>query len=249
MNVFDYEINSWNDWSRIFRNVETFICIINKIASNHSIEFSKIKLLPAGTNANFLLDDKIIKIYPPTESGICGNSGESIESEIFYLKRCEKLNLNVSRLIDYGKIDDKYCFNYLILSFVAGKPFSEFKQKITDSDKINFVNAIKRFLKEFNGEYIKDFNAEFIIKRVINNHRWKNFSETLQKNIFDYVSNMLLNNAVHVHGDLTEDNVRQFNQNFKLLTINLKFHFKLTYSIILFTIWSETAVLSVKPSK
>lgn len=67
--LFKPMINGNNSWAEIFQSINAFQPLIDAIFVKHELEIGEIENLTPGTNAVFRINDKVIKIFAPIESG------------------------------------------------------------------------------------------------------------------------------------------------------------------------------------
>lgn len=69
-NVFFEEIKDWESWGKVFQDIPAFEKLISKIFEKEAITYKEISHLTAGTNAVFKVDNFVVKIFAPVESGL-----------------------------------------------------------------------------------------------------------------------------------------------------------------------------------
>ena len=70
MKLFAADINSWQDWGKVFRSVTEFAPMAEYILKMENLPPAEIEPLTPGTNAVFRAGGYAMKIFAPAESGI-----------------------------------------------------------------------------------------------------------------------------------------------------------------------------------
>ena len=67
---FTETIQNWQDWAAVFQSISAFEPLIRAILQKEKLPLGKVTQLTPGTNAVFRVEQLVIKIYAPKESGM-----------------------------------------------------------------------------------------------------------------------------------------------------------------------------------
>lgn len=204
-NVFCEEIMGWETWGKVFQSIPAFEKLIMKIFKNESLNYKEISHLTAGSNAVFKVDNFVVKIFAPIESGF--NTEIDYNSEILGMKRAADIGINVPNVVAASFIEDKYLFRYIIMDYIDGKDAKDILNHYSDSQKIEFVRQLKENINKMNTKFEGKYPALDVKERIFTNTRWNMFSDKIVTQIKELVRNYDMLNKVYVHGDITGDNV------------------------------------------
>ncbi len=194
--LFKHDIESWEDWCLVFCDTNAFSLLVYEITNCRNIYTMK-----KASNASFRFENKVIKIFPPIESGY--DSSLDYKQELLGIKYANILEVPSYKFIKSGEIKDKYLFRYIIYEYVDGIMAVDYLNHLTN---ISFVKDIKNILKKLNlklDEYPIRIDP---IAKSLNNFRWDNVSH-LKEEILSLVKNVKCNDFVFCHNDLTGDNI------------------------------------------
>jgi len=204
MVFFHEDINSWNDWSRVFQSIPAFSCLVENILKKENLPISELTHLTPGTNAVFRVGDYVIKIYAPEESGI--NQSSDLLTELFAIKRAMNLGVTTPKLIANGFIEDKYLFYYIITEYVNATAFSDVVSLLSYDEKVKFSTRLRRITDKLNTS-CERFNDIDIVFDVERSRRWDKYTKSFRDERLSYIKICNYDNKVFAHGDLTGDNV------------------------------------------
>lgn len=204
-NIFLEEIKDWDSWGKVFQHIPSFEKLINKIFEKEGLACKEISNLTAGSNAVFKVDNLVVKIFAPVESGV--NTEVDYNYEIDGMKRAMRLGINIPKVMATSFIQDKYLFRYIIMNYIEGKEAKDILKNYSGSEKLEFVRQLKENLNKMN-TVSEEIHLDFDVKeRVLRNHRWNELPKEVVFQIKELVRNYDISNKVYVHGDLTGDNV------------------------------------------
>ena len=203
-NVFFEEIKDWDTWGKVFQDIPAFEKLINKIFEKEELDYKEISHLTAGTNAVFKVDNFVVKIFAPVESGF--NTEIDYNYEILGMKKATSLGINIPKVIAASYIEDKYLFRYIIMEHIVGKETKDVLKDYSNNDKLAFVHQLKENLSKMNTpvEGYPDFDVK---ERVLNNTRWNILPDKVVSQVKELVRVYDISGKVYVHGDITGDNV------------------------------------------
>lgn len=204
-NVFLDEIKDWDTWGRLYQSIPTFKPLIYKIFEKEGLKYKEISHLTAGTNAVFRVDNFVVKIFAPSESGY--NTEIDYNSEILGMKKAVELSINSPNVIAASFIEDTYLFRYIIMDYIDGKDAKDVLKSYSKEEKVFFVHQLKENLYKLNSEFTAKYPVTNVKERVFENTRWNTVNEKIVTEIKELVKNYDLPQKVYVHGDITGDNV------------------------------------------
>jgi serine/threonine protein kinase len=147
-NVFFEEIKDWDTWAKVFQDIPAFEKFINKIFEKEGLAYKEISHLTAGTNAVFKVDNFVVEIFAPVESGF--NTEVDYNYEILGMKRAISLGINIPNVIAASYIEDKYLFRYIIMDYIDGKDAKDILKNYSANEKIAFVRQLKENIIKMN---------------------------------------------------------------------------------------------------
>jgi len=203
--LFKDTINS-NNWGKLFQSIEKFTHLINFIFKKEQLANPiRITNLTPGTNAVFKVDQYVIKIYAPKESGF--SSTRDYQIELQALNWCKSCGVACPNVIAANVVKDKYLFYYIIMDYIDGDEAGSILKHYTESEYILFAKQIRLITRKLNQKHdIKEFEID-ILKQIKCNKKWDQYDINVKNQIFNHVSNLNLDNCVYVHGDLTNENI------------------------------------------
>ena len=216
-NVFFEEIKDWNSWGKVFQSISSFEKLIIRIFENEGLLCKNISHLTAGSNAVFRVDDFVVKIFAPFESGF--NAEIDYICEVIGMKRALNLGINIPNLIVSSFIEDKYLFRYIIMEYIDGAEAKNTLKHYSANEKIAFVQQLKNNINKMNTLFEDEFPSVDVKERALTNTRWNVLSNIVVNQIQELVKNYDMQNKVYVHGDIIGDNV-MISQNGKLYIID-----------------------------
>jgi Predicted choline kinase involved in LPS biosynthesis len=206
MNYFDFDINNWKDWGKVFHSKEEFGKLIYHIFEIENMpKIKQISDLTPGTNAVFKVDDKVVKIFVPDAAGYDSERDFAIES--YGMKFAVAQGIPVPKLVADGIVRDKYNFRYMIMDYIEGHAFTdEFDASLTYEEKYNIGEKFADIKSKLNIPCDK-FCGIDIIERAVTNERWDKYPDSFNVERINYLKNYTIRNPVYVHGDINPDNI------------------------------------------
>lgn len=204
-NVFLKEINDWDTWGKVFQCIPAFEKLIIKIFEKEGLQCKKISHLTAGSNAVFKVDNFVVKIFAPVESGF--NTEIDYNCEIIGMKRAMSLGINIPGVVAASFIEDKYLFRYIIMDYIDGKDAKSILMHYSTDEKICFVGQLKQNISKMNTKFKSKYLALNIKERILVNTRWNIFNNNIVNQVKELVQSYDMSDKVYVHGDITGDNV------------------------------------------
>jgi fructosamine-3-kinase len=209
--LFNFTINGWQSWGKVFQSIESFTPLIHYIFRRESLPVSNIENLTPGSNAVFKVGGYVIKIYAPIESGL--DTKPDYDTELFGIGYAHKSGVAAPKIIAAGEIRDRYLFRYLIIEYINGSSFGDIMESLTDDDKIDFGKRLRMITDKLNRPVGNAFGLRSIdiIDTAVHNKRWDIFPAPFNNERLEYLKQMktseMFNGNVFVHGDLNADNI------------------------------------------
>jgi tRNA A-37 threonylcarbamoyl transferase component Bud32 len=204
-NVFFEEIKDWDTWGRVFQDIPAFEKLINRIFEKENINYKEVSHLTAGTNAVFKVDNFVVKIFAPVESGF--NTEIDYNYELIGMKRATSLGINIPKVIATSYVEDKYLFRYIIMEHIEGKEAKDVLKDYSINEKVSFVHQLKENLSKMNTSVEASYPDFDVKERALSNTRWNVLPEKVVSQVKALVKGNDISNKVYVHGDITGDNV------------------------------------------
>ncbi|GAV13173.1 aminoglycoside phosphotransferase family protein [Paenibacillus sp. NAIST15-1] len=204
--AFAKEIHNWDSWGAVYQSIEDFRQLIEVIYRKENLSGAEhIFQLTPGTNAVFRAGSYVIKIFAPKESG--ANTDVDYQAEITAMERAIQQGIHAPNVIAASYIQDKYLFRYIIMDFIQGQEAGKVLSGWTLNQKEAFVKQLFANLDKLNTLPSEHVDASAIQQRVVRNTRWNFFSESIRAQIAEIVTQSSISQPVHVHGDITAENV------------------------------------------
>jgi tRNA A-37 threonylcarbamoyl transferase component Bud32 len=204
-NEFLEEINDWNSWGKVFQSISAFEKLIKKIFKKENLSCKEISHLIAGSNAVFKVDNFVIKIFAPIESGM--NTEIDYTCEMLGMKRALNLGINIPNVIASSCIMDKYLFRYIIMDYINGGSGRTILKNYSIGEKVDFVRQLKENINKMNTIIEINYPTVDVKEKAMANTRWNVLCSDIVAQIRELVKNYNMSNRVYVHGDITGDNV------------------------------------------
>jgi tRNA A-37 threonylcarbamoyl transferase component Bud32 len=204
-NEFLEEINDWNSWGKVFQSISAFEKLIKKIFKKENLSCKEISHLIAGSNAVFKVDNFVIKIFAPIESGM--NTEIDYTCEMLGMKRALNLGINIPNVIASSCIMDKYLFRYIIMDYINGGAGRTILKQYSIGKKVDFVRQLKENINKMNIVIETNYPTVDVKEKAMTNTRWNVLASEIVAQIRELVKNYDMSNKVYVHGDITGDNV------------------------------------------
>lgn len=204
--LFLEELNGLESWGNVFCSIKVFTPLINEILKNERlIVKGKIESLTPGSNAVFKIDNMVIKIYAPFETGF--DTEYDYNAELYSMQLANMKSISVPQIIAYGKIEDKYLFRYIIMEYKTNELGIRDILSSSIIEKQHIVEEIKEILRKLNkpvNSTIKSIASKNMDDKLM---RMNGLNKKLITELIELSSKVSLNNSVLVHGDITRDNI------------------------------------------
>jgi len=204
MNLFNGQINNWEEWGEIFQSIPAFAPLVEHILKKENLPAEKIENLTPGTNAVFKTGNFVVKIFAPPESGI--DQTLDLHTELFSTRRANKLDVSAPKLVADGFVEDKYNFGYMITEYINGTEVTEAVKTMTGDEKIKIAKKLRAVCDKMNTP-CEPFNDIDVINDKGRYRRWDNYPEYFKAERLAYIKSHEFGENVFVHGDLCLDNM------------------------------------------
>ncbi|MDE2893610.1 MAG: aminoglycoside phosphotransferase family protein [Chloroflexota bacterium] len=212
-------VESWEDWTRIYRDVSVWRGLIDAICARERIGYGQLRAASENTNAVFLLDRAFaLKIYSPF--------WDEFELERRLLEALSsKEQIPASELVGCGRIADGagVSWPYVITRYCEARPFSEIREELPEHDAASLAAQLGRIVRRLHSLDVGRFANAATARAwddVVLERRRSSVSElpaagVLGDNLESSVEAMLDDaiaaerpaSRVVVHGDLGADHV------------------------------------------
>ena len=146
--LFNHTIHDENSWADIHQRIDVFQPLIEHIFRNESLPMGNIESTMKSTNAVFKVENLIVKIFAPKESG--RGSERDFQTEQFALTRALSLDASVPRIRASGIVKDKYEFPYIVIDFIHGIELSKVFDDMSEDDKYSLGRKLRENTDKLN---------------------------------------------------------------------------------------------------
>lgn len=202
--LFKATIDGNESWAKVFQSISDFKPLIYSIFIKHNLRIGKIENLTPGTNAVFRIDDKVIKIFAPVESGF--STGYDYNVELVALRHANNVKVTAPLLVCSGFIEDKYLFRYIVMDFISGCESEEKSLHFNNQQKIDFAYKLKAMTQKLNVKLVDKEIPILGLNECLENMRWNEFPESFQLDRKAFIKRNSPFDYVYTHGDLTGEN-------------------------------------------
>ncbi len=126
-------IESWSDWSAVFKDARLWRPVIDAICEYEGIRYRSIETPRSNTNAVFILDRcLVVKIYSPfwSEFGI-----EPKLIEVLGLNG----NVPVPKIVAAGRYQDRATWGYVVMEYCPGLTLNAIRSTITRGELLDIA--------------------------------------------------------------------------------------------------------------
>ncbi len=194
---------SKSNWGKIFQSIDAFELLIKAICKRHNINCASIQNLTPGTNAVFRIDDKIIKIFAPVESGFYNNDFE-VETEAQI--HANNSQVPSPKFLHQGIVRDKYLFRYIIMEYINGEEAEKKLSSMTIAQKESFAKQLKQITYKLNVPMQSASIPAVTLTSCAENSRWNCFPPSFCNDRRTVLAGVTFDNCIYTHGDLTAEN-------------------------------------------
>jgi serine/threonine protein kinase len=203
--LFKPIINGNNSWAELFQSICAFTPIIEAIFIKHELEIGEIENLTPGTNAVFRINDKVIKIFAPIESGY--STGDDYFIELSALKHANNVRITAPFLVCAGSIEDRYLFRYIVMDFISGQDAEHKLMLYQTKQKSNLAYKLKAITQKLNTIVSQTEIPILELNDCLENKRWNEFPQSFCQDRKIFIGSKNFSDFVYTHGDLTGENM------------------------------------------
>ena len=210
-------IESWSDWSAVFKDACLWRPVIDAICSSEGIGYRRFETPRSNTNAVFVLDRRlVVKIYSPFWSEF------DMEPKLIEVLGMGEA-VPVPKIVASGQYMDRVRWSYLVMEYCPGLTLDAIRSKITRNELLGIaaqVGVAARLLHQTDvglfdgvdaGESWDDLVArrwrealtELVDRRVIGPGAVKALADILEESVVESKGVP----RVVVHGDLESDHM------------------------------------------
>ena len=205
MSLFRETIAKWEDWGRVYQSIPAFGDLVREIYRREGLSFAPLQHLTPGTNAVFRVGQTVAKVFFPIESGLDPCIDFTNESAV--CRFLSERGVPTPKLLACGKIEDRYCFYYILSEFVPGMEAGDYLIAASTEEKERFVHSLKRILCKLNVPADGLLPALDLRREAMENPRLAQLAPELQTELRRRAEQADLSRPVLVHGDLTGENL------------------------------------------
>jgi serine/threonine protein kinase len=204
--LFAHDICDWSSWGKVFQSIDAWQPLILYIFQKENIPCEQIENLTPGTNAVFKVDEYVVKIFAPKESGM--EVGTDYCVELFGLERANRLGISAPKLVGGSTVDDKYQFRYMIMEFVHGNALGKIENGLSYNEKLTVGRNLREITDKLNTP-CEPFHSIDVLTQAIHNDGWAHFPASFIKERLAFLADYHIdeNEKVYCHGDLNPDNI------------------------------------------
>ncbi|KKO53429.1 phosphotransferase [Paenibacillus sp. DMB20] len=203
---FQEKIYDWGSWGQVYQSKEAFIPLIQAIFdAEHIKPDGPVCHLKPGTNAVFKAGSYVIKIFAPKESGL--DSDLDFDTERSAMQRAIDAGVRTPRILAASAFSDKYEFKYILMDYVEGESAGDAMTALSREQKRIFAQKLRQILGKLNQAPDAPVSYAAAMEKAFRNQRWNEFSQGFKGQMADYLKGYSPGPMVHVHGDLTGDNM------------------------------------------
>lgn len=204
--LFSKKIENWADWGAVYQEIPAFLPLVQEIFARESLPpIQETAHLTPGTNAVFRVDDFVVKIFAPMESGL--NAEVDFQTERAAIHRAESLGISTPKLRGAGFVEDRYRFYYLITDYIPGKEAGQWLKIANTTEKEKFCGWLQENLEHWNTPCKEDDFRQDMVGYSLQNPRWERLSPAAEMHRRELLQKLTFTPEVCVHGDLTAENL------------------------------------------
>ena len=212
------QIENWDQWSRIFTDLDLWKPVVSAICSTERIAYSNIETGYPGTNAVFILDRRyVVKIYNP----VWHDFGPEHEVHVRLIRDGQ---VPVPEIVSWGTFEDRTGWDYLITEFVDGTPLRELRDSIGPTNLVRISSELGEIVRAFHDTDLEglgmveergESTSELVLRKQTELVKDIRDRSLLPDDVIDELTSFLVSTAAEakkqrpllVHGDLTEDHL------------------------------------------
>lgn len=173
-------IESWSDWSSVFKDVRVWRPAIEAICRREGISYRRIETPPSNTNAVFVLDRRLVlKIYSPFWSEF------EIERRLIEVLGANEA-VPVPSIVASGRLQDRATWSYLVVEHCAGLTLQGIRLDINRNDLLGIasqVGLVTRALHQTDVRLFEEVDTGESWEDLVDRRRGEALSELTDKKI------------------------------------------------------------------
>lgn len=199
------DIKNWEDWSNLYMDALAFKPLVDDILNHLNIKTNS-NPIPMGfsTNAVFKVDDMIIKIFAPFESG--ANTPQDYYVELASIEVVSRY-IKTPHLLGNGLIKGKYEFYYIVTRFIEGVIAREHFKALSAQKRFVFGNRVRMLLDSLTNVTKVNFNNTIDKRYLIHPTKYESFTKAFKEALSNFHQHYKADKLNYIHGDITEDNI------------------------------------------
>ncbi len=202
--LFQPTITGQGSWAQLFQSIEAFTPLIEAIYARHGLAFGPVRNLTPGTNAVFRVQDTVVKLFAPEESGF--STGEDYAVELAAMSHAADAGVSAPKLLCAGSIEDSYLFRYLVMGYLEGAEAEQCLPGYATEQKLAFAQGLKAVTTALNTACHRPVPALTLAGCLVNT-RWEEFPASLCEERQAFLRGLSFPDPVFTHGDLTGENL------------------------------------------
>ena len=152
MTSFLPSIESWPDWSTVFKDERLWRPVIDAICDSEGIHYRSIETPRSNTNAVFLLDRRLIlKIYSPFWSEF------DIEPKLIEVLETNE-TVPVPKIVAAGSYQDRVPWSYLVMEYCSGRTLDAIRSEITRDDLMAISGQVGQVVRALHKTDVKQLD-------------------------------------------------------------------------------------------
>lgn len=201
---FTETIQNWQDWAAVFQSISAFEPLIRAILQKEKLPLGKVTQLTPGTNAVFRVEQLVIKIYAPKESGMDQTSDQ--KTELFAARYAKEKGVRAPQVVAHGSLSDRYDFAYMLMPYMEGQDLESVLRSSSKAQQEALGRALREATDRLN-QPIPAFNTIDVLKDPERESRWRPYTAAFRTARRAYLESLPASERVFTHGDLCADNV------------------------------------------
>ena len=208
--LFASTIDGFSSWEKVFQSIAAWSPLMEAIYKREDLPYSMPKLLTPGSNAVFRVGQTVIKIFAPPEAEMSDVSDYA--NELKAHQEAEALEIHVPKLIRHGVYEDRYPFEYIIMTYIPGKDLGLVLPTLTKDEQDDVLMQIRRdIVDKLHTPSEVEYGFDHVWERALTNSRWSIFSNVVQREVAQRLCLTFAEktewHSLRVHGDMTGENL------------------------------------------
>ena len=129
-------IESWSDWSAVFKDAGLWRPVIDAICEYEGIRYRSLETPRSNTNAVFILDRRlVVKVYSPFWSEF------DIEPKLIEVLRSNG-KVPVPKIVATGRYHDRATWSYVVMEYCPGLTLNAIRSTITRGELLTIASQV-----------------------------------------------------------------------------------------------------------